>query len=166
MQGIFKMTGTRKAARDLRPLGDPGSKNFTLDYYPFYLLNRAVARYNVVIDAELRQIGIDIPTWRVLMILGEKSPQPIGQIAKLAVINISTMMRIVEKMLKADLIRSIPSESDGRITELKLSATGRSKLTAARSVTSPVYKKLIRGIGSEDFSEMLRLLNLLHANLE
>ena len=100
------------------------------------------------------------------MILGEKSPQPIGTIAKLAVINISTMMRIVERIVKAGLIQSIPSASDGRITELKLTPAGRTKLAAARSTTAPIYQKLIRGIDAEQFSDLLRLLNQLHDNLE
>jgi DNA-binding MarR family transcriptional regulator len=153
-------------AKDLRPLGDPGAESFQLDRYPFYQLNRLVSRYNVVIEAELRRIALDIPTWRVLMILGEQAPQPIGQIAKLAVINISTMMRIVERMTKAGLIKSAPSTSDGRITELALTGSGRAKLTAARKVTAPIYQRLIRGFSAPDFSHLLDLLNRLYGNLE
>lgn len=150
---------------DLRAFGDPGSTDFRVDCYPFYLLNRAVSRYNVLIDAELRQIDIDIPTWRVLMILGERAPQPIGQVAKLAVINISTMMRIVERMTKAKLIESIPSASDGRITELNLSSDGRRKLARAREITAPIYKQLIRDFSAKEFASLLGLLNRLYDNL-
>lgn len=151
---------------DLRALGDPGSTSFRVDCYPFYLLNRAVSRYNVLIEAELRQIDIDIPTWRVLMILGEQAPQPVGQVAKLAVINISTMMRIVERMTKAELIESIPSASDGRITELTLSSGGKKKLAAARKVTAPIYKHLIRDFSAKEFANLLDLLNRLYDNLD
>jgi DNA-binding MarR family transcriptional regulator len=152
-------------SEDLRPYGDPGSEAFRVDAYPFYLLNRAVSRYNVVIEAELRPIGIDIPTWRVLMVLGEHEPQPIGQIAKSAVINISTMMRIVERMTKAGLIDSHPSTEDGRVTELLLTRLGREKLAAARRVTAPFYRKLIHGFSARDFERLLDLLNRLHDNL-
>lgn len=153
-------------ADDLRALGDPGSTGFRVDCYPFYLLNRTVSRYNALIDAELRQIDIDIPTWRVLMILGEQAPQPIGQVARLAVINISTMMRIVERMAKAKLIESIPSTSDGRITELILTSGGGKKLAAARKVTAPIYKRLIRDFSAKEFSNLLTLLNRLDDNLD
>lgn len=151
---------------DLRPLGDPGSEQFQVEAYPFYLLNRAVSRYNVVIEAELRRIGIDIPTWRVIMILGEKEPQPIGQVARSAVINISTMMRIVERMETAGLIRTSPSTRDGRVTELTLTELGKIKLAEARSITSPVYRRLIDGVSSDEFTILLKLLNLFHDNLE
>lgn len=152
--------------KDLRPLGDPGSEEFRVDAYPFYLLNRAVSRYNVVIEAELRSIGIDIPTWRVLMVLGEKAPRPIAQVARSTVINISTMARIVERMTRAELIDSRPSSEDGRVTEIFLTATGQEKLAAARAVTAPIYRKLIRGFGAEDFGLLIDMLNRLHDNLD
>jgi DNA-binding MarR family transcriptional regulator len=153
-------------SEDLRPFGNPGSEDFRLDAYPFYLLNRAASRYNVVIESELRGIGIDIPTWRVLMILGEHAPLAIGQVAKSAVINLSTMMRIVERMTKAGLVESAPSESDGRVTEIALTDAGRAKLAAARLVTAPLYEKIIHGFSASDFTRMLDMLGRLHDNLD
>lgn len=153
-------------AEDLRPFGDPGSDNFRVDSYPFYLLNRAVSRYNVVIEGELRRIDLDIPSWRVLMILGEREPLPIAQVAKSAVINISTMMRIVERMQKADLVETVRSEADGRVTELLLTPKGREQLAKARQVTAPVYHRLIRGFSATDFGRLLDYLNRLHDNLD
>lgn len=151
---------------DLRPFGDPGSDQFRVDAYPFYLLNRAASRYNVVIESVLRPLEIDIPTWRVLMILGEQEPLPIGQLAKSAVINISTMMRIVERMIRSNLITSQPSTSDGRVTEISLTPHGRDKLKAVREATSPVYQRVIRDFSSGDFARLLSLLARLHENLE
>ncbi len=151
---------------DLRPFGDPGSDHFRVDAYPFYLLNRAVGRYNTVIESELRKIDLDIPSWRVIMILGEAQPRPIAQISKAAVINISTLMRIVERMQRADLVESAPSESDGRVTELRLTEKGVRKLSAARTATAPVYHKLIKGFSAADFSRLLILLSKLYDNLE
>lgn len=153
-------------SEDLRPFGDPGSDAFRVDAYPFYLLNRAVSRYNVVIEAELRTLGIDIPTWRVLMILGERDPLPIAQVARSAVINLSTMMRIVERMTKAGLVATAPNPDDGRATDLSLTDAGRTMLAAARDTTAPLYRKLIRGISARDFAKLLGLLNQLHDNLE
>lgn len=151
---------------DLRASGDPGSDHFRVNNYPFYVLNRLVSRYNVVIESELRAIGIDIPTWRVLMVLGEAEPQPIGQVAKLAVINISTMMRIVERMERAGLVETLPSPSDGRVTTLALMPLGREKLAEARTITAPFYRRVIRGLSSTDFRRLIQLLNQLHDNLE
>lgn len=65
----------KAAVMDVFLSGNPGAAAFRVKRYPFYLLNRLVSRYNSIIDARLRAIGLDIPSWRVLMILGEKSPR-------------------------------------------------------------------------------------------
>lgn len=151
---------------DLRPFGDPSSDLFRVDAYPFYLLNRTASRYNTVIDSLLKPIGLEIPSWRVLMILGEAEPLPIGQVAKTAVINMSTMMRIVERMTRGGLIETLPSTSDGRVTELKMTAQGRAQLKAARAATAPIYQQIIRGFSAGEFRQLLDLLGRLHENLE
>lgn len=151
---------------DLRKLGDPGSTGFHLEAYPFYQLNRLVSRYNIVIEGRLRTIGIDIPTWRVLMILGESEPRPVAYLAKCAVINISTMVRIIERMIAAEFIRSLPSSQDGRVTDIVLTRLGREKLSAARKITAPVYHRLIHNVGAREFSQLLDSIKRLYDNLE
>ncbi|RZF63524.1 MarR family transcriptional regulator [Sphingomonas populi] len=163
------MTSTPKdrAKRlDQRSLGDPGSAEFQVDRYPFYLLNRAVSRYNIVIGARLRAIGLDIPNWRVLMVLGEHAPRSIGQIAEASVINLSTMMRIIGRMSDAGLVTSAPGSEDARVTEVDLTQDGRVKLAEARAATAPVYANLIEGFSATDFDRMIGLLNRLHDNLD
>lgn len=152
-------------SRDERHLGDPGTPDFRLDRYPFYLLNRAVARYNTVIESRLREIGLDIPSWRVLMILGERHPLGIGQVSEAAVINLSTMTRIVQRMRASGLVTTGPSVTDQRVTEADLTAEGAAKLSEARRVTAPIYAAVIDGLSARDFSKMIDLLNRLHENL-
>src|SRR3546814_10167170 len=73
-------------------------------------------------------------------------------------IYISTMMRIVERMVKAGLIETQTSTQDARVTELLLTDLGAEKLAAARGVTSPVYKRLIKGLSASEFRRLLDLL--------
>lgn len=155
-----------KKTADNRALGNPGTPAFQLEKYPFYLLNRAVSRYNIIIGSRLRSIGIDIPTWRVLMILGEKTPCSIGQIAESAVINLSTMMRIVQRMEGMGLVEYGVNETDARVTHVHLAKAGAKKLTEARAKTAPVYAELIAGFASSEFDELLDLLNRLQGNLD
>src|ERR1700754_2426647 len=119
--------------------GNPGTSAFRVERYPFYLLKRLVSRYNVVIEARLRTVGLDIPSWRVLMILGERSPRGTREIADAAVINLSTMTRIIQRMTAAGLVSACPSEDDARVTSVSMSAAGEAKLAAARLAAAPVY---------------------------
>jgi DNA-binding MarR family transcriptional regulator len=150
---------------DPRHLGNPGTPAFQVDKYPFYLLNRAVSRYNALIDAKLRTIDIDVPSWRVLMILGEHAPRSVGQISETAVINLSTMMRIVQRMTQAGLVSCAPRPDDNRVTEVFLTKAGQKKLAAARKITAPVYLDLIDGFSARDFETFIDLLGRLYSNL-
>ncbi|HEY9553924.1 MarR family winged helix-turn-helix transcriptional regulator [Allosphingosinicella sp.] len=151
--------------KDPRDLGDPGTAAFQLEKYPFYLLNRLVSRYNVVIEARLKTIGIDIPYWRVLMVLGQKSPRGVGQLAEAAVIPFSTMTRIVQRMVTAKLVVCRQLESDNRVTEVTMTSKGKQKLSEARMITAPVYAQIIRGFSIEDFEQLTHSLDRLHGNL-
>jgi DNA-binding MarR family transcriptional regulator len=151
---------------DSRILGDPGTSSFRVEKYPFFLLNRLVSRYNKVIEPRLRAIDIDIPYWRVLMILGEHAPRGVRDIADAAVIPLSTMTRIIQRMAAAGLVDPTVSTEDARVTEVSLSAAGEAKLLEARQATSPVYTKLIAGFAPRDFDRLIAWLGELYANLD
>lgn len=151
---------------DKRLLGDPGTPAFQVSSYPFYLVNRLTSRYNTVIEAALRDVGLDIPSWRVLMILGEENPRGVRDIAEAAVIPLSTMTRIVQRMAAAGLVHSAPSTRDARVTEVFLTDEGEAKLIQARQATAPIYRKVIRNLSAKDFGQLIDLLNLLYENLE
>lgn len=151
---------------DNRTLGNPGTSAFRVDRYPFFLLNRLVSRYNGIIGERLRAIDLDIPSWRVLMILGERSPRGVRDLADAAVIPLSTMTRIVQRMTAAGLVGAGGSAEDARVTEVSLTALGESRLAEARAASAPVYEQVIGGFGSRDFDRLLGLLGRLHDNLD
>ena len=150
---------------DIRHLGDPGTADFQVRKYPFYLLNRLVSRYNAIIEARLRTIGLDIPFWRVLMILGERAPRGVGEISEAAVINLSTMTRIVQRMTQTKLVRCTPRSEDYRVTDVSLTALGKRKLAAARKITAPVFAAAITGFSQREFRDAIESLDRLHGNL-
>ena len=150
---------------DWREFGNPGSARFDVEAYPFYQLNRTASRYNRLIGRLLRAIDLEIPAWRVLMILGQASPQPVGEVAEKAVINISTMVRLVERMRKSGYLQPNPSALDGRVTEIALTALGREKLAAARRITAPFYEAAIAGFSPEEFRAFITLTRRLHDNI-
>lgn len=161
------MTGGRalRMEQDPRKLADPASPRFQVEKYPFYLLNRLVSRYNVVVESRLQDVGLDIPYWRVLMVLGQSSPRSIGQLAEASVIPVSTITRIVQRMTASGLIRCAPLESDNRVVQVSLTELGRKKLREARKRTAPIYSKVIQGLTPHEFEELCASLGRLYDNL-
>jgi DNA-binding MarR family transcriptional regulator len=151
---------------DNRIFGDPGTDAFQVKKYPFFLLNRLIGRYNGIIEARLRTIGLDIPFWRVLLILGEQAPQGIRDVADAAIIPLSTMTRIIQRMTQADFVQCEPNAEDARVTMVSLSPLGMEKLAEARAATSPVYKAVIQDISPREFDRLVDLLERLQVNLD
>jgi DNA-binding MarR family transcriptional regulator len=147
-------------------VADPGTPSFQVSKYPFFLLNRLVGKYNGVVEPRLRAIGLDIPYWRVLMILGERNPRGVRGIADAALIPLSTMTRIIQRMAAAGLVEAKPSAEDARVTMVSILPHGETKLAEARAATAPVYAKIISGLSERDFDRLISLLNRLYANLD
>lgn len=150
---------------DSRILGNPGTPAFQIDKYPFYLLNRLVSRYNQVIGLKLDAIGLDIPSWRVLMILGTGSPQSVKVLADKAVIKLPTMTRITQRLSEASLVECRRSRADSRVTEVFLTSFGEEKLAAARKATAPVYLEVIEGYSESRFDRLTGTLAELYDKL-
>lgn len=151
---------------DNRIFADPGTAAFQVGKYPFFLLNKLMSRYNGIIEARLRTIGLDIPYWRVLLILGEHYPRGVRDIADAAVIPLSTMTRIIQRMAAAGFVMCEPSAEDARVTVVSLSVLGQEKLVEARAATSTIYKAVITDFSARDFDRLLDLLARLGKNLD
>jgi len=108
---------------------------------------------------------LDIPFWRVLMILGEQAPRGVGDISEAAVINLSTMTRIVQRMARKKLVRCTRRNDDYRITDVFLTALGKRKLAAARKITAPVFAAAIGDFSEREFSDTIEALDRLYTNL-
>lgn len=144
---------------------NPGSPDFLVERYPFYLLNRLVSLYNGIIETQLRTIGLDIPSWRVLMILGERDQRGTREIAEAAVINLSTMTRIIQRMTAANLVSARHSKKDGRVTIVTLTTAGQARLAGARRISAPIYEQLVKDVASDELGRFIDLLDRLHTNL-
>src|SRR6266850_8476118 len=83
---------------DARAKGDPLTRGFLLDNSPFYLIARSYGRYTHTMEDSLRSIGMDLPRWRVLMVVHEKNPSSISEIAEQSVLRLSTMTRVAQRL--------------------------------------------------------------------
>jgi DNA-binding MarR family transcriptional regulator len=100
------------------------------------------------------------------MILGEQSPRGAREIAEAAVINLSTMTRIIQRMAAGGLVTTAPSADDARVTMVSLTEEGETRLAEARKAAAPVYEHLIEGLAPAEFEQLIGLLERLHDNLE
>jgi MarR family transcriptional regulator, organic hydroperoxide resistance regulator len=131
-------TAGRRA--DVRRRGDPGDAGFQFEDSPFYLIARINGRYTIEMERKLKAIGMDIPRWRALVIVQQRGPCSITDIANLAVVRLPTMTRVLQRLAQQGLVRMAPRASDGRHTDVALTEQGRSAVERVSVVASRIYR--------------------------
>ena len=121
------------------PRANPAAPEFLLENSPFYWLTRVSGRYLLQMERHLKAIGMDVPRWRVLMILAEDEPATITTLSERSVVKLATMTRIVQRMEAAGLVTTEGSPTDGRVTQVCMTAAGREALARVRAEGSRVF---------------------------
>jgi DNA-binding MarR family transcriptional regulator len=147
-------------------MADPTEPGFRLEASPFYWLTRISGRYMMEMSDLLRGIGMDVPRWRVLMILAEHEPASISTLSDEAVINLSTMTKIVQRMEADGLVVAGTRETDARVTEVSLTDTGRAALVGVREKAGQVFRHAFDTLDGGAINGLLETLTQIYSNLE
>jgi MarR family transcriptional regulator, organic hydroperoxide resistance regulator len=132
---------TKKARANMKQRADPLFGQFRLDDYPFYLVSQASDQYVRRMERVLKTIGMDLPSWRTLMLLNEKSPRSVSEIAGLAVIKVPTMMKALQRMQKKGLVTIARGRQDARVTEVHITDKGHEGVGRIRRIASRIYNQ-------------------------
>jgi DNA-binding MarR family transcriptional regulator len=156
---------TTAANPDAKAHADPLAADFALQDYPFYQISRVNNSYVLDMEAILKTIGMDLPRWRVLMLVHEKTPSGVSEIAERAVIKLSTMTRVIQRMEKEGLVSIATRESDGRITDVSITEAGREAVVKIRKVASRIYNIAFEDFTAAEVDALLDMLRRLFTNL-
>jgi len=146
-------------------LHGPDHPNFQLDDYPLYNLNRTSATYIEAMTDGLKQYNMDQPSWRVLMLLGDKNPSTVGDLSRRSVTKFSTITRILIRMENDGLIDRKPFPDDNRVIEVFITNKGKDILQELKILASKIYQKAFDGISDQDAINFTNILIRMRENL-
>ena len=150
----------------LRRRANPDDPEFEIASSPFYWLARTTSRYELSMDAVLKRIGMDVPRWRVLMLLEEHSPASVSALADHAIARLSTMTKLVLRMKSEGYVETRVSEKDGRVTEVLLTQKGHDALDQVRVYAGRIFEQAFRDIDDEQIQGLNALMQHILRNLE
>lgn len=153
------------AAADGKMRGDPAFPNFKLADSPLYRIVRTAGRYTLDMENGLKSSGMDLMSWRALMIVDERSPSSVSEIAERSVTRLSTMTRVVQRLEKKRFVRLESRPTDARVTDVHLTPHGKNAVEAVRGVASGLYKKALGGISPSEVAVLNALMQRIFANL-
>ena len=143
----------------------PGDKNFVLDDYALYNLNRAAATYNEEMAKALKAYDLDVMEWRILMLLDDKNPSSVGELARRSVSKMPTVTRMLTRMEHEGLVKRRALTDDRRVIQISITAKARKTLKMVQSIGRGVYERAVEGIDAGDINRMTRALKTIRENL-
>lgn len=150
---------------DAKRRGDPEFPDFQLADSPLYLIVRTAGRYAQELQNALNASGMDLSSWRALMIVNEVSPSSVSEIAERSVTRLSTMTRVVQRLEKKNMVKLSKRRSDARVTEVHLTPLGKRCVERQRSTAGEIYRRAMQDLSSADIAALNALTHRIFANL-
>ena len=150
---------------DAKRRGDPRFEDFRLIDSPLYLIVRTAGRYAHELENALNVSGIDLLSWRALMIVTETSPSSVSEIAERSVTRLSTMTRVVQRLEKKALVKLSKRRTDARVTDVQLTPLGKRRVERERVTAGEIYRRAVRDLSAAEIALLNGLTRRIFANL-
>ena len=95
------------------------------------------------------------------MILHEKSPSTISEIADRALMKLSTMTRVAQRLEKDSLVKLAPNKRDARSTDVHITDGGESAVDKIRAIASRTFRRATEDLSAKELKTLNSLLTRL-----
>ena len=135
------------------------------DYIP-YLVNRVGAALAANFTANtLARHDLSLAMWRVLAALSANGEQRQVDIAAMTSIDVSTLSRLVTRLVRRSLVTRRRSKSNSREVVVQLSPKGRALVDTLIPVARRLEATAIAGVSRKDLALVKRSLRRMHGNM-
>lgn len=141
-------------------------ENFDRREWVFYWITIVGAKYEQNLETHLKNEGLDIPSWRVLMLMHPDKPRSVSFLANQSIIKQSTMTRIVYRMQDRDLVTVKTSKEDGRVSVVSATDKGYKLRQKAWKLVKQSTNEIFEGIENNKIDELNTNLSLIFNRLE
>jgi len=139
---------------------------FDLGRYLPYLINRAGVRLAVAFGRELKPHGVGVQEWRVLAALAAHGAQRLSDLAALTSIDLSTLSRLVGRMVQGGLVARGRVGGDRREVRVRLTPRGRQTTRGIIPMARHYEKVALAGFSPAEARALKRQLIRLYSNLD
>ena len=144
----------------------PGDEGFNYERFPFYWLARTNSRYDQELERQLKKLGTDMPARRVLLLLRMHGDVSMSELATHAVIKLSTLTRVIQRMRADQLVETYVSEADARVTFVRITRSGLELLERIDQGTRKLFMRCYEGLTPAQLDVFQTVLRTLFRNLD
>ncbi|MBR9892437.1 MarR family transcriptional regulator [bacterium] len=123
-----------------------------------YLIARANRLIEEDLSKRLQSNGIAIEQYRVLKSLEEEGPLPMGRLAERVLVEPATLTKIIDRMVRENLVFRVPDEKDRRKVRVALSASGVAICRQLEGIGDDHEKHIAETLGEGELKDVRRIL--------
>lgn len=135
------------------------------DYLPYQIF-RIVNRLTLNLKNDLRPAKMTLSRWRALSVLNASDGCSMGELADYMVIEQAALSRIVDQMVRDQLVTRKLASQDNRIVQVFLTAAGRRMFKEIRPLELRHYAQLIKDFEKTDLENLGSSLHRLWENID
>ncbi len=144
----------------------PADKDFVLDDYVLYNLNRAAAVYSDEMSAALKTHGLNTIKWRILMLLADKSPSSVSELARRSVTKMPTLTRMLTRMEEEGLVVRTAPDDDRRFVDITMTPKAVTTLREVKKIGQRVFERGLAGSSANEIAVVTKVLKRTRENLQ
>ena len=130
-----------------------------------YLVNRVGFAFVANFTPALARHDLSIAMWRVLAALSNNGEQRLIDLAEMTSIDVSTLSRLVTRLVRMGLVSRRRSETSNREVLIELTATGRSIVDRLIPIAHNLERTAVDGIRAKDVAVLKRCLRRIYENM-
>ncbi|QBQ42148.1 MarR family winged helix-turn-helix transcriptional regulator [Sphingobacterium psychroaquaticum] len=133
-----------------------------------FILDRTARKVKQYAQATFTQQDFDITIdqWAVIKILYNADPMTQKELSEESSKDQPTLTRIIDLLIKKNLVRRIEHPTDRRCLLLQLTTEGKAKVEQLSPAVASIRMKAWENLSEEDFAHFTRILNTIHQNLD
>lgn len=142
------------------------SEALILDSFLPHLLNKAGVQTGQTFGLSLKEFGLTLPDWRILIALWEVEEQRLIDLSEATVVDYSTLSRQIASLQKSGLVVRKRSKNDARAISIVLTTKGR-RLTAQIIPIARAHEAAaVQGLSSKQLDTLAQCLREIFSNLK
>ena len=141
------------------------SDNFDSDTWLFYWVTQVASLYESKLEIKLKKQGLDIPSYRVLMLLGRRDGLRVTYLAEQSITKQSTMTRIIHRMRDKGLVTIRSGGEDARVSNVFMTKKGQIAGKTGWKAAQSMMQAVENNVSKKDSEKLLRDLSEIHQTL-
>ncbi len=132
----------------------PNNEPSSLQSYPFFWISQVNGKYTQLIEKSIKKLGIDNTRRKIILSTNALEQASITEIANLSTLKLTTATKAVYRLVEDDIVQVFSSESDERISMVKLTEKGKEMVEQINQISQVTLSGILNAFDDAELHQL------------